>query len=865
MLYLFYPANDVVSFTQETPPRKRRRLNTISASHDDTSIETLATHNVYPSRHKTKEFLPCGFPVGNENNEISQNRHIITKYWNGFSMIESINLSLESKIESNVNWALNRLLFLSYQTKDKHEPFIIKHFGKQLINNLLSLLPFLSDNELSITVNFPFIFDEQLYHNLSNFSKLSNILIFKDIMLHINKPNISVELLTNYYGNLKFNLLNKENLMLIRNSSNDIMSPILTHCILTILNNLSLTAQNHIVMSQHNILLPYCLEVVNRRDFLRGDCMVGNNLNTDGGNVDDGGDGLGVGDHHFNPFYNDIHVCALRIIANLSEKIVLSQWCKNVLTITNENGNGNGNGHGNSNNKNKIKFGNSSSSTSMSTSLTTSPLKVIREEGNGELVNNNNNNSNEEKKNENEIEYKNLEVKFEMKSERFVHRLIDTVGRLLNLEHIISDASYSDANFWMIYYSLIILTNLAANPDNTQILERYMSLPKNPKTTLEKMKQLLTKQTDVADDDDDDDGAGEQIQVKSPSKSQSVKAEASVAKANDGKNGKMEIDDEVDNEQQDIDVDVNMNQNMNDNMNININNKNENENKNKEDDVTIVTGKKNLKENSNDEEKEKQKENENDNEEKKSEEKKTDENEKEREFELLLRVASLVSSPDCQIKLNSIECLVYLIESNGKYAEYLISKMPYKSIKRRYKRLALPNKNINGKESNNNNNNDNNINNVDEEDEDDVSDSDNESDIESDENVEHLSSSDEEEEDENGVKKKKKRLQSYFNINSGGDGGTVENGDQVCLLDDLCCIITDGGEYGNQLLRSASYLMALLYKQCYQNIKKRKYETRKALLYKRLNQVFNRHRNDIFQACASSDCVASYASHLTSL
>lgn len=63
-------------------------------------------------------------------------------YWNGFHQMKAIILCLESQIGASVNWALNRLLFLSFNSKAEiAEPFVCKYHAKELIDALMALLP----------------------------------------------------------------------------------------------------------------------------------------------------------------------------------------------------------------------------------------------------------------------------------------------------------------------------------------------------------------------------------------------------------------------------------------------------------------------------------------------------------------------------------------------------------------------------------------------------------------------------------------------------------------------------------------------------------------------------------------------------
>merc|ERR1712110_1364409 len=80
-------------------------------------------------------------------------RRHFSNYWNGHHMLKALVLSLKSRISSSVNWALNRLLFLSYNTKSKvAEPFLIKHHGTDLLDALMALMPFVDRKEMD-TVN----------------------------------------------------------------------------------------------------------------------------------------------------------------------------------------------------------------------------------------------------------------------------------------------------------------------------------------------------------------------------------------------------------------------------------------------------------------------------------------------------------------------------------------------------------------------------------------------------------------------------------------------------------------------------------------------------------------------------------------
>ena len=121
---------------------KRRRLVTAphQRSHHDwlpkdrraeSSVTRLDTHNVHG---KGCEGEVCGMQ-----------RHF-SAYWSGRHMVIALTRSLQSRVSGSVNWALNRLLLLSYNTKASvAEPLLIKHHAQPLLDALMALMPTMQD------------------------------------------------------------------------------------------------------------------------------------------------------------------------------------------------------------------------------------------------------------------------------------------------------------------------------------------------------------------------------------------------------------------------------------------------------------------------------------------------------------------------------------------------------------------------------------------------------------------------------------------------------------------------------------------------------------------------------------------------
>eukprot|EP01084_Bolivina_argentea_P165505 287520_1 len=259
-----YSSDDV---HREPLHKRRKRMEDESHfKHDGRkrSVCSIETHNVFG-----KTSFGSAAAHGHFNN-----------YWNGMHFISAIILSLKSRITSNVNWALNRLLFLSFNSKSSiSEPFVIKHHAKDVLDALLCLMPHCDVKEL-----------DTIHWDTARTAPQQSLL--------------SLQLLSNCFGHEK--QMNFDELRAIRNDTNCLLDAGTTRAILRILSNLSLTADNQQCMVDHPVLLPYLLALVKRRDVLSSDCYFHDEKND----------------------YSEIHVDALRVIAHLSEKITLTKWTK---------------------------------------------------------------------------------------------------------------------------------------------------------------------------------------------------------------------------------------------------------------------------------------------------------------------------------------------------------------------------------------------------------------------------------------------------------------------------------------------------------------------------------------------------------
>ena len=246
-----------------------------------TSVSCIDSHNVY------------GTKSGDYVHVRGMQRHF-GAYWNGHHMLKALVLSLKSRISSSVNWALNRLLFLSYNTKPKvAEPFLIKHYGTELVDALISLMPYVSCLEM----------DTLLKRECTGNSPGSSSGNSSGISHHA----LSLELTSKCFGQNE--RLDVDGLCTIRNDTNSLLDPKMTRVILRIFSNLALTADNQQCLVDHEVLIPYLVELVDRRDIVAADCCF------DDENAD----------------YSEIHIDAMRVIAHCSERINLSKWTKKVV------------------------------------------------------------------------------------------------------------------------------------------------------------------------------------------------------------------------------------------------------------------------------------------------------------------------------------------------------------------------------------------------------------------------------------------------------------------------------------------------------------------------------------------------------
>ncbi len=108
-------------------------------------------------------------------------------------------------------------------------------------------------------------------------------------------------------GSSLFTHRERSELASIRQSLNDNLEPGIDRCVLRILSNFALTAENQLSMVRHPYLLPYLVEIVYRRDIMSSDTCFRQSLVSQSS-------------------YDDYHLDALRVIAHLSSKIQLDWW-----------------------------------------------------------------------------------------------------------------------------------------------------------------------------------------------------------------------------------------------------------------------------------------------------------------------------------------------------------------------------------------------------------------------------------------------------------------------------------------------------------------------------------------------------------